>query len=89
MKPDPKPESHMPSQEDIARAREYVLANKSKLRPGSKMTINMKTMDTRHWPTIECWVHAKRQYLPLCVGEVWRYETAEQRDAVLAALQKA
>jgi len=76
----------LPTAEDIITARKFVVEQKAKLRAGSKMTINTTNMKTRYWPTIEVWVKAKRQYLPLSVGDVWRYETAEARDSVLSAL---
>lgn len=77
----------MPSDEAIQSTRDALRANPAKLRAGGKMTIDMKIMKARTWPTIEIWVKAKRQYLTLSVGDVWRYETAEARDTVLSALQ--
>jgi hypothetical protein len=81
----PPPAGSAPSADEIAMTRAAL--NGAKVRAGSKFTINTKTMTTRQWPIIEVWYKAQRRYLPLSVGEVWRYETAEERDAVLSALQ--
>ena len=75
-----------PTAEDIDVARRFVAKHKAKLRAGYKMTIDTKTMRTRSWPTIEVWDKAKRQYFPLKIGETWRWDKAEDRDAVLAAI---
>lgn len=50
------------------------------------MTIDTKLLKMKTWFTIEAWARERRKYIILSVGDVWRYETAEARDAVLDAL---
>lgn len=76
----------IPTAEQVEEMRKFIIAQKTKIRAGCKMTIDTTTLETRNWPTIEMWLKAKRQYLPLSIGGIWRYDTDEARDAVLNML---
>ena len=75
------------SPESIAHYRRVVSENKMKLREGGKMLIDRATLKVSIVPIIESWDRARRRYITLSIDGVWRYQTSEQRNRTLAAIQ--
>lgn len=70
----------------VAEARDFIKANKLKLRAGSIGILDTAKMKYEHRPIIECWAKEKRRYLPFEFAETPWFKSREERDAVLAAV---